>query len=91
MRKVNRIVTNGIRWLEINNGKYDYTFDPKEGWVSINYDYGLDGKRDPIGIRWKLTEEELEEISTEDMLWVIEGLSQANWDTINSFPRITNK
>ncbi len=70
------MVTNDIRWLEIDNGKCDYTFDPKDGLVSINYDYVIDGKRDPVGIRWKLTEEEIEELTFEDVLWLKDGVPQ---------------
>tara|TARA_R110000824_G_scaffold21732_2_gene80749 strand:- start:591 stop:824 length:234 start_codon:yes stop_codon:yes gene_type:complete len=62
-------VRNGIRWLEANGGEYDLSFDPKRGWVSIDGGYVMNSDRDPRGVRWKLTEEEIAKIPEADRLW----------------------
>ena len=63
-------VTNGIKWLEIGGGKYDYTFDPDVGWVSINAEYVMHADRAAVGIRWHLSDEEISSIPSEDKEWV---------------------
>ena len=72
VKTVTREVSNDIRWLEIDGGRVDYTYDPEKGWVSINYEYILLGPdRNPAGIRWKLTADEVAAIPVADATWVM--------------------
>ena len=70
--RVDRMTTNGLKWLQIDGGKYDYTFHPEHGWVSINWDYMNPTETAPnrIGIRWALNNEDVDSVSLEDRLWV---------------------
>lgn len=66
---------NGVRWLEVNDGEFDYAWDPKRGWVSICYDYVMNRPdlgfplRTKRGVRWALTEHEIASIPPEDVEW----------------------
>lgn len=73
MNQYKRHITNGIHWLEVNGGEMDIAFDPAKGWVSINFDYALDGSRDPDGIRWELSKDEIESIPSLDFFFVYDN------------------
>ena len=76
MFRITREETNGVRWLEANKGEFDFTYDPNKGWVSICHDYIMNRPdlgiplRTSKGVRWKLTQEELNLIPNDDKEWV---------------------
>jgi hypothetical protein len=67
--KVERCEREGVRFLEIDNGRVDYAYCPFQGWVSVNYDFIFEGEKNPVGIRWVVQSGELDKISTEDLEW----------------------
>ncbi len=69
MRVTREYTCGGFKWLEINEGEWDCTYDPKHGWISINFDYA--SARDPIGIRWTLSEADITSIPKADRDWVM--------------------
>jgi len=75
LQSYTRQVTNGVRWLEVNGGEYDYAWDSTRGWVSICYDYIMDRPdlgyplRTNKGVRWALVDTEIASIPTKDAEW----------------------
>jgi hypothetical protein len=92
MFKITREETNGVRWLEANKGEFDFTYDLNKGWVSICHDYVMDRPdldiplRTPKGIRWKLTQEEIDLISKEDQEWIHAGFNESEDIARQLFP-----
>ena len=68
--------TNGVRWLEVNGGEFDYAWDEGQGLVSICYDYIMDRPdlgfplRTKRGVRWVLTRTEIASIPPDDAEWL---------------------
>ena len=73
MMNTTRETTNGIKWLEANMGEMDIAYDPRYGWVSINWDYAYQGARSVEGIRWELSPAEIVKIPQKDRDWVLTG------------------
>ena len=83
MFRITREETNGVRWLEANEGEFDFTYHPNQGWVSICHDYVMNRPdldiplRTPKGIRWKLTKAELDLIPNDDINWIHDGFNES--------------
>ena len=66
-----REITNGVKWLEIGGGEFDFAHHPEFGWVSINREYIMNNGHCSVGIRWELSLDEIDQIPKEDKDWIL--------------------